>query len=734
MQVPKMTSVSLLAPQVLFLRLGLLAGAMLILGCGAPAAQEPSAQRGETTAPELGADLVVLDATPAGIAAAISAARAGYQALILSPYERIGGLTTSGLGATDVGNKAAIGGLAREFYAALGAHYAEDEHWTRETRDAFRGRGHVAGEDAAWTFEPHVALEVLERWVASEGVEVVRSAELDRASLRFAVGTNGARRIESLALTDGRRITGRVFIDASYEGDLLAAAEVPHTFGREPNERYAETLNGVQLGRAVHHQFGAPVDAFWRPGDASSGLLPELEERPVATDGSGDDGLQAFCFRLCLTDDPELRVPFREPEAYDPRRYELLLRWFDGGADWVPMHHVRMPNRKTDTNNNGPVSTDWIGGNRGWLAADLAGRARLSAAHREWIAGLLWTLAHHPRVPAEVRAEHNRWGFAADEFAESGHWPPRLYVREGRRLVGDLVMTEHHCRGRDVAPEPIGLAAYTMDSHNVHRRVVNGQVLNEGDVQVGGFPPYPIGYRALLPAAGTIDNLAVPVCLSATHIAYGSIRMEPVFFVLGQAAGTAAVLALEGNGSLHDVSYGPLRERLLAAGAVLDWSGPVPAPNRGLKPESFEGVLVDDAAATFEGPWAESTSSAEFVGTSYRHDAQTGGGRRAHFDLALPRGKWRLQVGQPAAGNRASNVQVTASWGAHSTSRSVDQRTGGSGLRWMDLADLELTEQQVVRVTLSNDGADGYVIADAVRALPLELAKEGSADRGGEDG
>ncbi|MHC4375043.1 MAG: FAD-dependent oxidoreductase [Planctomycetota bacterium] len=719
------------AVQAPFMRVGLLACAMLIFGCSAPATQDAPPAQGETEAPAFTADLVVLDATPAGIAAAISVERAGFQALILSPYERIGGLTTSGLGATDVGNKAAIGGLAREFYEALGAHYAAAEHWTRETRDEFRGRGHAAGDAAAWTFEPQVALETLERWLASEGVQVVRGAELDRGSLRFAEGAGGARRIESLALTDGRRVAGRVFIDASYEGDLLAAADVPHTFGREPNERYGETLNGVQLGRAVHHQFGAPVDAYWQPGDPDSGLLPELDGRGVVPEGSGDDGLQAFCFRLCLTDDPERRVPFAEPAGYDPRRYELLLRWFDGGADWVPMHHVRMPNRKTDTNNNGPVSTDWIGGNRGWLEADLAGRAELSAAHREWIAGLLWTLAHHPRVPEGVRAEHNRWGFAADEFSDTDHWPPRLYVREGRRLVGDLVMTEHHCRGRDLAPEPIGLAAYTMDSHNVHRRVVNGQVLNEGDVQVGGFPPYPIGYRALLPPSGTVDNLAVPVCLSASHIAYGSIRMEPVFFVLGQAAGTAAVLALQDNGSLHDVPYGPLRERLLAAGAVLEWSGAVRARTTGLDPASIPGLVFDDAEAEFEGPWAESTSSAEFVAAGYRHDGQTGGGRRAHFDIEAPAGHWRLELGQPAHDNRATNVRVLVRGGEVAIETNVDQRAGAPGVTWREVAQLDLKAPTELRVTIDNEGADGYVIVDALRLIPWNEAK---ADTDGSDG
>lgn len=667
----------------------------------------------------LEADLVVLDATPAGLAAAIEASRAGHSALVLSPHAHLGGLTTSGLGATDIGNKEAVGGLAREFYELLGGHYAELDSWRAEEREDFRGRGHAPEDAAAWTFEPHVAEAILEAWIEREGVAVIREAPLDRTRIRLEAGADGVPRIHSLWLEDGREVHGRVFVDASYEGDLLALAEVPHTSGREANGTYGEELNGSQLGHAVHHQFGTRVSAYREPEDPSSGLLAELEGRGPVPDGTGDKGLQAYCYRLCLTDNPELQVAFRKPDGYDAARYELLLRWFDGGADWIPLHHVRMPNLKTDTNNNGPVSSDWIGGNRGWLAADHQGRAKIAAEHRLWCEGLLWTLVENPRVPVAVRNEHNRWGLAQDEFGDNDHWPYRLYVREGRRLVGDLVMTEHHCRGDRVAAEPVGLAAYTMDSHNVHRLVVDGHVLNEGDVQVGGFPPYPIGYRALLPQAGTVGNLVVPVCLSASHIAYGSIRMEPVFFVLGQAAGAAASLAMERDCDLHGVPYTSLRERLLRGRAVLEWTGGQPQQLRGVSLDTLKGQVVDDCEATFDGPWAKSQSSPEFIGEGYRHDGHTSGGRRARFELELTKGLWRIELGQAAHPNRASNALVRVSCGAVQRELRVDQRGTEPGLLWIDLGELQLVEPGRVQVELDNSGADGYVIADAVRALPL---------------
>jgi hypothetical protein len=661
-------------------------------------------------------DLLVYDSTPGGLAAAIEARRHGLSALVLSPYPHLGGLSTSGLGATDVGHPDAIGGLSREFYLRLAARYAgPGTPWQQP------------GLEPAFRFEPSVAEAVIEAWLAEADVEVWRGVELAGVELAQGALAGGAllgQRLAEVRLTDGRRLAPRFAVDASYEGDLLALCGLPFRIGRESASEYGESLAGSQLGRAAFHQFQRPVDPYLVPGDPKSGLLPELEAHEPPREGAGDAHLQAFCFRLCLTQQEDNRLPFRAPPGYDPARYELLLRWFESGNDWLPLHPVELPGGKTDTNNNGPLSSDWIGGNRGWLAADSKGREAIAAAHRAWQEGLLWTLVSHPRVPAKVRAEAASFGHARDEFVDNGNWPYRLYVREGRRLVGDLVMTEAHCRGLAVAPEPIALAAYTMDSHHVRRLVLDGRVWNEGDVQVGGFPPYPIGYRAILPPRGTIHNLAVPVCLSATHMAYGSIRMEPVFWCLGHAAGAAVALAARGGGDLHQVEQAELRALLEAEGAALEYEGPPAALGR--DPAALGGFVLDDSAARWIGPWAESRSGTPFVGQGYRHDNASGDGRAAIFALDLPAGEFELELCYPAASNRASavpiEIQIPAAAGAPGPLRelSLDQRRGAprGELHWASLGRVSLAAPGQVRVTVGGRPVAGHVVVDALRARP----------------
>lgn len=513
----------------------------------------------------LEADLCVYGATSAGVIAAVQAAREGRSVILLDADGHIGGMTTSGLGATDVGNQASVGGLAREFYRALRRHYEQPSAWRRQRREEFRGRGHEPDQDAAWTFEPHVAAAAFDALLASVRVTPVAD-RLDR-------GPGGVRkvgtRIGSIRTEQGRLCRARVYVDCSYEGDLLAAAGCSFVVGREANSLHGETLNGVQRILAIHHQFAQRVDPFVRPGNPDSGLLPGIELHGPGSDGSADAAVQACCFRLCATDDPELRVPWQRPDGYDERDYELLLRWFDAGARMPPWHPVWLPNRKADCNNNGPVSTDWIGGSWRWPGASYEERAELWAAHRRWQMGLLWTLANHPRVPAAVRDHFQAFGLARDEFAATGHWPPLLYVREGRRLCGELIVTEHHCRGELREPDPVGMGAYAMDSHHVRRHVEDGAVRNEGDVQVRVVRPYGISWRALQPQRSECTNLVVPVAVSATHIAFGSIRMEPVFMVLAQSAAIAAGIAIDEDCAVQDVAYDRLVAKLLAAGQVV---------------------------------------------------------------------------------------------------------------------------------------------------------------------
>lgn len=428
-----------------------------------------------------------------------------------------------------------------------------------------------------WTFEPGVALRIFENWVKRDAIEVVYGERLERPS-GVSMTRSAPWRILSVRMESGRVFRGKMFIDATYEGDLMAAAKVGYTVGREANAQYGETLNGVQTAQAKYHQFADGVDPYVEKGKPASGLLPFLDPKGPGPEGSGDRRVQAYCYRMCLTDRPENRIPFSRPEGYDPQWYELLLRNFEAGERGMPWINSSMPNRKTDTNNRTGFSTDFIGQNYDYPDASYAEREKIAARHRLYQQGLMWTLANHPRVPAKIRDEVARWGLCRDEFTEGAGWQEQLYVREARRMVSDLVMTQHHCQGHRQAENPVGLAAYGMDSHNVQRYVDSqGRVRNEGDVEVGGFTPYPIGYRAIVPKKGECANLLVPVCLSASHIAYGSIRMEPVFMVLGQSAATAAALALQADVAVQDVDGAKLRERLLADGQILEWVPARPA-------------------------------------------------------------------------------------------------------------------------------------------------------------
>lgn len=538
--------------------------AMLLLALLTACAVSPT--RGSLSGDGHSCDVCVYGATSAGVIAAIQARMDGRRVVLVDCDGWVGGLSTSGLGATDVGNRDAIGGLSRSFYRRLRLHYDQPIAWTRQRRDEFRGRGHRQGEDTAWTFEPSVAQATFAAMLAEHQLVPLR-ARLDRSGGGVQKSGN---RITSVRCEDGTTITARVFLDCTYEGDLLAAAGCAFTIGREANAVYAETLNGVQTKNATKHQFVAPVDAFVVPGDPASGLLPGVHGDGSGKEGGADARMQAYCYRLCASDDPANAVPWPKPDGYEARDYELLLRHFEAGSTLSPWHPVRMPNRKTDSNNNGAFSTDYLGGNYGYPAASYAERERIATEHRHYQQGLMWTLANHDRVPPKIRAHFQSYGLARDEFVGNQHWPPLLYVREGRRLIGEHVVTEHQCMGRRVDSDSVGMGAYAMDSHNTQRYVAaDGFVRNEGDVQVKVPKPYGISYRALCPRQQDCDNLLVPVCVSASHIAFGSIRMEPVFMVLGQSAATAASLAIEADIPVQQVDYPTLQQRLERAGQVL---------------------------------------------------------------------------------------------------------------------------------------------------------------------
>ncbi len=540
-------------------------------------------------AADVATDIVIYGSSPAAISAAVQAKRMGASAVIVSPETRIGGLTTGGLGQTDIGNKNAFGGIALEFYRDVAKWYADSEHWTRQTPDEYRPGGQTAGTmgaDSMWTFEPSAALAILEGWERRDALDIRRGEWLDRE--RGVVKKSG--RIAAIRTLSGNVYRGKVFVDATYEGDLMAAAGISYTVGREANSVYGETISGVQFREAKFHQLKGYVSPYVVEGKPESGLLPGIEPfNPNEKDGDGDKRVQAYNFRMCLTDYPENRIPFRKPANYDEKEYELLLRNCAKGETAVPWINSKMPNRKTDTNNRLGFSTDFIGRNYEWPEASYARRAEIFKAHLDYQQGLMWTLANHPRVPERIRAEVSRWGTCKDEFRDGpgDGWQSQLYVREARRMVGEYVMTEHECRGDRTVPHPVAMGAYTMDSHNVRRVVTaKGNAKNEGDVEDHGrysawgpdaakrknggkMKPYGIDYGSLTPKRGECANLLVPVCLSASHMAFGSIRMEPVFFALGQVAGTAASMAAANGSAVQDVPYAELRKRLLGDGQVI---------------------------------------------------------------------------------------------------------------------------------------------------------------------
>lgn len=518
------------------------------------------------------ADIIIYGGTSAAITAAVQAKKLGKSVIVVSPDQHLGGLSSGGLGFTDTGNKSVIGGLAREFYHRVYLHYQTDSAWKWQKREEYGNKGQgtpaMDGENRTmWIFEPHVAEGIFEDFVAENSILVMRDEWLDR--------TTGVRkedgRIKSIKTLSGKVFEGKVFIDATYEGDLMAAAEVSYHVGRESNSTYGETWNGVQIGVYQHrHYFKNPVSAYQIPGDPTSGLLPEISSEPPGVNGQGDTRIQAYTFRLAMSRNPANRVPFEKPENYDPARYELLARVYETGWDETFDKFDPIPNLKTDTNNHGPFSTDYIGKNYEYPEASYSEREAIIKDHEIYQKGLLYFLSHDPQVPQKVRDKMAQWGLAKDEFKDNGNWPHQIYVREARRMIGDYVMTEYDVLGDKEVPQPIGMGSYSLDSHNVQRFVTeDGMVQNEGDIGVHPNNPYSISYGTLIPKKSECENLLVPVCVSSSHTAFGSIRMEPVFMILGQSAAAAAVLAIESGLSVQDISYSKLESILLQENQIL---------------------------------------------------------------------------------------------------------------------------------------------------------------------
>lgn len=534
-----------------------LAFAIIALCCSWPALVGAAEQRHV-------ADIVVYGGTTGGIFSAIVAARQGASVVVLEPGTHLGGMVTSGLGETDTGRKETIGGMAADFYRRVNEHYERPETWRFQRKEDFLAGlrpQQRPGDGKWWIVEPRVAAAVLQEMRDEAGVTVLTGHRL------VDVARQGTR-IVSVTCSNGAVVSGRVFIDATYEGDLMARAGVSYRVGRESSAEYGERFAGVVPRKySTRNQ----VDVNISPYAADGRLVHGVQDVERGEDGAGDHKVQAYNYRLCLTMVPENRVSITRPERYNPAWYELYARYFAAKPGLELANIIgrgRVPNGKTDLNGSGPFATDIIGFNWGYPDADYATRESILQYHADFTKGLLYFLGHDERVPARVREEMRQWGYAADEFHDNAHFPPQLYIREARRMVGAYVMTSHDIAERPAKPDAIGLASYKADSHLVQRIVDGGYVRNEGNPNdfTGSPRPYEVPYRAITPKPGECGNLLVTFCVSASHMAFASLRMEPVFMILSQSAGIAAVHALRSGAAVQQIDVPTLQQELRAAG------------------------------------------------------------------------------------------------------------------------------------------------------------------------
>ena len=675
--------------------------------------------------PEYAVDICVYGGTSGGVVAAVKAARMGKQAILIEPGQHLGGMSSGGLSYSDMGKAATVAGMSREFYQRVGHKYNKP----LETQ-----------------LEPHVAEQVFDEMIKEAGVTVLKGEHIAQ------VIKQGPRIVE-LETHKGTRIGAKMFIDATYEGDLLTAAGVSYSLTREANAQYNETLNGIQFHEIPQVQFGKvnaigrrkdqrglwdrsiPLDPYRIPGKPESGLLPLIEEGTLGTIGEAAPGVQAYCFRLCVTDQSENRIPIKAPDNYDPARYEIVARYIQAcekAGDQMDLRwftkHDALPNGKFDFN-TAYFGLNYVGGNKDYSEASYAGRQMIIKAHENYARGLFHFLATDKRVPAKVSKQIKRYGLCKDEFTDNGGWPHQLYIRESRRMISDLVMTEHHCRHKEVAAKSVGLASYGIDIHEIRRIAHKGVMVREGKLlgHTGTRGPYPIGYDAIVPKASECNNLLVTFAISASHVAFGSTRMEPVLMILSQSAATAASQAIDAGCRIQDVDYNKLRKQLLADGQLLEWTMPKKSSTTHSRAQKLSGIVVDDSQAEFTGEWSKSNGQPPLVGTTYHHDGNKAQGRKsARFKTILPAsGEFEVRLLYTAHENRATNAPVTIQSADGIKTVYVNQRQPvlvNRVPRSLGLFRFEAGKQ--ARVTVSNTGADGYVTVDGVQFVPLKIANK----------
>ncbi|QRR03254.1 FAD-dependent oxidoreductase [Dyadobacter sandarakinus] len=638
------------------------------------------------------ADVCIYGGTASGVIAAYTAKKMGKTVILIEPGEHLGGMTSGGLGQTDIGNKYAITGLSLDFYRRLGKHYGKFEQWI---------------------FEPHAAKKQLQQYLDEAGIKVtynrrIVSARKSKQAITSIILENS----EKPGPADQLQINARMFIDCSYEGDLMAKAGVSYVVGREANADFNETYNGVQVMEG--HQLPHGIDPYKVPGKPGSGLLWGVSGEKLVPAGSGDKKVQAYNYRICLTSDPANRIDITRPENYDSTRFELLVRLMQKQPDRTSLHDYfiwsGMPNNKTDINNRNGFSSDMIGMNHAYPDADYATRGKIIKEHEVYTKGLLYFMGHDPRVPQDLRESMLKWGYPKDEYVETGHWSPQLYIREARRMVGELVMTQAHCQGREIVKDGVGMAAYQMDSHNIQRLVVDGQARNEGNVEIGPLWPYPVSYRAIIPKEKECTNLLVPVCLSATHIAYGSIRMEPVFMVLGQSAAAAAVMAIDAKLPVQQVDTQKLIAKLAADP---------------LATGQIQQVVVDNESkgnVKVTGNW-QSGKRGSYGPSLLLSDSTGKTVQTVRFTPAVPAtGTYTVYYYFPKQPGLSSKYPLTFFDGK--TSKDVSLKTsdivvvGQTSGEWVPIGTYTLSKGNAAYVEVSTKGADGQILADAVMLVP----------------
>ncbi|MFD2584246.1 FAD-dependent oxidoreductase [Pedobacter vanadiisoli] len=639
-------------------------------------------------------DVCVYGGNAAGVIAAYSAKKMGKTVLLIEPGKNLGGLSSGGLGFTDIGNKYVVTGLSKDFYRRIGSHYGKLEQWV---------------------FEPHVAEDIFKSYIMRAKVDVIYGYRL--SAVEKAGQSIRTIKVEpSAGHAKNKVVNAKVFIDCSYEGDLMAKAGITYTVGREANAQYKETYNGVQL--LDGHQFPDHIDPYRVKGDSSSGLIWGINKGTLMPRGSGDRKVQSYNYRVCLTDDPRNRISITRPKGYDSTRYELLVRLMEKQKNKLSLNDYfiwsEMPNRKTDINNRNGFSTDMIGTNHGYPDGDYASRSKYIEDLTAYTKGLFYFFGHDQRVPIELRNQMLQWGYPKDEYKNNQNWSPQPYIREARRMVSDYVMTENNCTGKAIVTDGIALAAYNMDSHNTDRLVVDGMVKNEGNVEIPGILPYPISYKAIVPQQQECTNLIVPVCLSASHIAYGSIRMEPVFMVLSQVAAVAASFSIDQGIGVQQLDYKKINEKL-TVDPLLDGSTP--------------DLIIDNVSpmVKIEGNWDLKPGHIYGPNALFYNKPDQQPASVTFNANGLKAGQYEVFSYYPLTdqGSNITTIEVFDGEKSHKHSilKSDVKVLGQTSGEWVSLGKYNIKNNTKPYVRISNLKADGIIVADAVLFKPLANPK-----------